>query len=134
MLIGAVCSDAVLAKFISIMKNGLSIIQILVPILLILEGTIQLIKMMINPDDKNNSKAIGNTFAAAIIILFLPGIMNLVMSIISSTGEYGKVYDSSSKKNVVFDISSCWTDAASVSGDSSMDSANDKSSKSVSKS
>lgn len=134
MLISAVCSDPVLARFIVIIKNGLSLIQVIVPILLIVAGSVELLKLVLNPDDKNGTKAIANSFAAAVIVFFLPYVVNLTMSIVSSTNNnktaYG-IYDTETKKTSRFDISSCWTAAEKENADNAMDSANDKVSSSV---
>ncbi len=129
MLIGAICSDPILARFIGIIKNGMTLIQIVVPIILLVAGTIQFLKLMLNPDNQNETKAVANSFAAAVIVFFIPVIVNLVMSILA-TANVG-VYDEDQKKTVTFDVSSCWSEAKTVSGDSSMNSANDKSNKSI---
>lgn len=130
MLIGAVCSDPVLARFIGLIKNGLSLIQVIVPILLVVAGSVELLKMLLNPDDKNGGKNIANSFAAAVIVFFLPYIVNLSMSIVSSTGEFG-VYDNTKKRTSTFDISTCWTDAERENEDNAMDSTNDKTTTSI---
>lgn len=102
-----ICSDFVLATILSIIRKSLNIIQVIVPILLILSGTIQFMKMVLNPDDdRNGKKSFINSIMAAVIVFFLPTLINLTMSILNETGEVGIKTD---KKRYALNLSSCWT-------------------------
>lgn len=103
-----VCADYTLATILTIVKRGLTLIQIVVPIILIVSGTFQLIKMMMNPDnDKKGLKAFTNSIMSAVIVFFLPFIVNLTMSIINVNGDVGIEQNGSL---TAFDLSSCWTE------------------------
>ena len=50
--ISSCCSDYGIATYLNIIQNALKIVQVVVPIILIIMGTIQLIKLMTDPEDK----------------------------------------------------------------------------------
>ena len=106
--LNSVCSDFVLARILEIVRTGLSIIQIVVPILLIISGTIKFTKMMINPDEKKTFKQFINAIMSAVIVFFIPVIINLTMSAISINGDVGI---NENGKLTAFDIASCWNAA-----------------------
>lgn len=124
MYFGYICSDYALAKILSIIKNGLSIIQLIVPILLILSGIIQFTRLVINPDDNKGLKRVINAFMAAVIVFLLPFTVNLTMSTLSVADDVGI----KSKSGVsAFNLSKCWS-AVDSSGVDNMDSSSDNSS------
>ena len=109
------CSDYALKEVLGVIRRVISVTAIVVPILLIVGGTITLIKGILNPDDKKTFKTFTNAIASAVIVFLLPFLVNITMGIISSFGDVGS--------NVAFDISSCWTaaDAKNISsGDSNV--------------
>ena len=55
------CNDGAFASILSGVKNTLTIIQIIVPILLIIMASISLFEMVNNPDEKKNFKKFLNT-------------------------------------------------------------------------
>ncbi len=128
MYILGICSDPALAKVLSIIKNALSFFQIVVPILLVIAGSVELAKMVINPDDQKGMKSVVNSFMAAITVFMLPITVNLVMTMISTTGDFGI---SNNGGTTAFDISACWVDANNVADE--MDSANDNNVSTISK-
>lgn len=102
----SICADYTLATILSIVKRALTLIQIIVPIILILSGIMQFTKLMLNPDkDKKGPKVFFNSILAAAIIFFLPLIINLTMNIININYEAGIVKDDTI---TAFDISNCW--------------------------
>lgn len=104
-----ICSDFVLASILSIVKRILDLVQLVVPIILIVSGSLQLAKLMLNPDnDKKGLKAVTNSFMAALIVFFLPAIITLTMNVINESGEAGITDDSNL---TVLNLSSCWTAA-----------------------
>ena len=127
LIASGICSDYTLATILSIIKRGLSLIQLIVPILLIIAGTFNFIKMLLNPDEKKTMKVFTISVMAAVIVFFLPFIVNLTMSVINVNGDVGIQKNGSL---TAFTISSCWEDAASSSDE--MDSTNESSSKTIS--
>ena len=81
----------------------MSIIQIIVPIVLIVMCTIDFSKLVINPDDNNKAKFRGlfNKFLAAVIVFLMPIIVNVVIGSMEDTFDGAKG----------FDVIGCW-DAA----------------------
>ncbi len=92
------CSDPGLARILLTVKNILTLIQIIVPIVLIVIGSIHLFQLMVNPDDKKRPKKIINSFIAAAIIFFIPMLVNVVMYMIGSNTT----------------VSDCWNNASSI--------------------
>ena len=65
----SICRDYTLATILSIIKRALTLIQVVVPIVLLISGIMQFIKLMLNPDnDKKKLKAFLNSIIAATII------------------------------------------------------------------
>lgn len=95
------CSDPGLSRFLSIIQTFFVIIQVIVPIILIVMGTIQLIKMVSNPDDKKGVKSLYNKFIAAIVVFLLPSLVNLSLNIIS----LGVDLDN-------YEVLACWNSAS----------------------
>lgn len=127
MLIGSVCSDPALAQILNITKNLLRIVQIVIPIVLLVAGTIEFTTMMINPDDNKNFKKVINSFLAAIIIFLLPVVIDLTMNAISVAGDVGITEGGNAQ---TFNIGTCWTEAGKTADE--MDSANDTESSTIS--
>ena len=92
--VSSCCSDYGIAMYLYIMKNALTIIQIAIPILLLVMATIQMIKMMASPDDKKSPKALLNKFIAALVVFFVPLIVNVVLSIIPDSFELAACWES----------------------------------------
>ncbi len=97
-MIAVVCRDSSLMGILSIVKRILFLIQIIVPILLIIWGTISFVKMVKNPEEKNGIKKIVNQFLAAAIVFFVPLSVNVLMGILGEDTNF----------------SSCWIDADDV--------------------
>lgn len=93
------CSDAALARGITIIHTVMTWICIIVPILLILSLAISLLSMTIDPNQKDGMKKIYRKVIAAIIIFLIPSILNVVMSFLN----YASVGN-----NQVFTVSSCY--------------------------
>ena len=78
------CSDYALKEVLGIIRRVISVTAIVVPIFLIVGGTITLIKGILNPDDKKTFKTFTNAIASAVIVFLLPFLVNITMGIISS--------------------------------------------------
>ncbi len=81
--ISTCCSDYGLAKILSVIKKCFQLMQIIIPIILVVMITIQLIKMMANPEEQKNKKNLMNKLIAALICFFLPTIVNLTLEVIA---------------------------------------------------
>jgi len=97
------CNSSALRAVLYAVKNMLSLIQIIAPILLIIMASIHLFHLVRNPDNKKGMKKVINSFIAAAVIFFIPLLINVVMSIVGNSSE----------------ISSCWNDANAPGGNGS---------------
>ncbi len=103
-----VCSDYVLANILTIVKTIVSIIRIVVPILLILGLTLAITKGVLNPEDDKVKKKIGTAIASAVIVFFLPFIINVIMAMISTYGGVGIRENGSNK---ALNVVTCWANS-----------------------
>jgi hypothetical protein len=86
--LGTCCTDFALATVLDIVRKFFNIFQIIVPILLIIGVTIQLIKLMNDPERKNGIKEITNRAIAALICFFIPVIVDVVLGMVSQTSTF----------------------------------------------
>lgn len=98
--IGSCCSDGTLVSLIDITRKVMEIFQVIVPIVLLVMLTVQLTKLVINPDEKGGLKKITNRIIAAMIIFFLPIFINVVMSWLPETEN--------------FQVAACWKTARDI--------------------
>lgn len=105
------CSDYGLVNLFVIAKKFFTVLQIIVPIIAILFLAVNVIKMVMNPDEKKNMKAFYNWLIAFVIIFFLPTIVNTTMGLLGEN----------------YSISSCWNNAESLykGGESTYNDGND---------
>ena len=89
------CSDVALGATLKVLKNMLTLIGIITPILLLVMSVINIIRLISNPDEKKNVAKIRNSIIAAIVVFFVPTIVNATMNILDEN----------------FVISSCWNSA-----------------------
>ncbi len=82
------CSDYGIALYLHIIKEILYIIHIIVPIVLMLMVAINLLQLMMDPDDQKKIKMsrFKNKIIAAVIVFFIPYIINLIIYLISYSG------------------------------------------------
>ena len=90
------CNDESLLPILSAVKKMMLLIQIIVPIILIIWGTISFIRLIQNPEEKNGIKKIFNKFLAAAIIFFIPIIVNAVMGILGDNTNFSSCWKVSS--------------------------------------
>ncbi|MBR1936661.1 MAG: hypothetical protein IJ842_03095 [Bacilli bacterium] len=93
------CQNTTILPFLSIVKNIMLLIQIIVPIILIISGIISFTNMLMNPDEKKELKKIFNKFLAAAIVFIIPLVVNLVIGLFGDISSF----------------SSCWENADSFS-------------------
>ena len=82
--IDSCCSDYGIANYIYMIKQALNIIHFVVPVILIVMAAIQLFKMVTSPDDPQGKKmkSLLNKFIAAVLVFFIPFIVDLAVGII----------------------------------------------------
>lgn len=102
--LGNCCSDYGLANILDTLRKILDVLQIIIPILLIIMATVQFTKLVANPDAKDGVKSLINKFIAAGICFFIPTFINIVLTVIPSSGVVSKT----------FQISACWQKAKSA--------------------
>lgn len=99
--LGNCCSDYGLANILDTLRKILELLQIIVPILLIVMATVQFTKLVASPDAKDGVKSLINKFMAAGICFFIPTFVNIVLTVIPSSGIVSKT----------FQVSACWQKA-----------------------
>lgn len=97
------CNESGVITVFKFLKDALNLVRLAVPIALIVWTIIELFKNVINPDDKDSKKKIGNRIIAAFIVFLVPTIVNLVMNLVDIGIGSGKGYD--------YNISECWRKA-----------------------
>lgn len=88
-------------KAMSFIKAILNIIRLVVPIGLVGFTTYEVIKKVINPDDRDFMKHITGRIIAAVIVFFVPVIVSLVLKVIdigtgntsASSNSLGRCWD-----------------------------------------
>ena len=105
----AMCDDYILGNILNIVKKTIDILGIVVPILLIIGGSINIAKGVFNPEDKKAVKKVVNQFVSAVIIFLLPFVINTTMKILSvandDTTSVG-IHDTGKVER--FDLATCW--------------------------
>ena len=90
--LGTCCSDYGLMNVLNVLRRIMDIVQIVVPIILIIALTIKLTQILTNPDEKKEMKKIYNMGVAAIVVFFIPMLVDVVL---------GMMPDS-------YQLASCW--------------------------
>lgn len=94
MLLLEICDSFEVSFFIQIIKKFFLLIQIITPILLIVSLTITFIKMLSNPDNKQNKAKLKNKVIACIIIFSLPTIINITIQLFSNSTYFTTCWNS----------------------------------------
>ena len=94
------CSQAGVQNVMKIIKTIINIIRWVVPIGLIIMTTLDIMKKVINPDDKDGGKKIMTRAIAAIIVFFVPLFIRLVLRMV----DIGMGRNT----NSVNSVSECW--------------------------
>lgn len=85
---------------ISMIKNILNILHIIVPIALIALTTVDIMKKVINPEEKDGQKKIMVRAIAALIVFFVPTLVRLTLKVI----DWGKPEGVGASET----LSQCW--------------------------
>ena len=93
------CDNASLQNIFSIVKRLMLLIQVCVPIMLIIWGTVGFINLIKNPDDDiKNRKKIINKFIAAAIVFFIPFIVDVAMNMVGNNMGISKCWNEANNK------------------------------------
>lgn len=95
--LGTCCSDPGLVVIIDTARRVMGLIQLVVPIILMVWGTIELMQLVMNPEEKKGIQKLINKFIAAAIVFFVPVFINFTMGLVSSD----------------FSVKACWNQAKS---------------------
>lgn len=87
-VLGTCCSDYGLVALLNIARRFFDVLQILVPIVLIVFSAMQMVKLVINPDDKKHMKKVATNVIAAVLVFFLPVIIDTVMALLPTSESY----------------------------------------------
>ena len=99
--IGACCTDYSLVSVLDITRKIFELIQIIVPIVSVIAGTIQFVQLTINPELKDGFRRILNKLMAAFIVFMLPTLADVVLGLASND----------------VNVASCWEQAKVVSSE-----------------
>lgn len=86
------CENTILLPILSAVKKMMTLIQFIVPILLICFATFKFIMMIKNPDEKGGTKKILNQFLAAAIVFFIPLIINILIAIVGEKTQFSSCW------------------------------------------
>ena len=97
------CSEPQVQGVFNIIRETLNVIRFIVPVALIVMTTIDIMKKVINPDDKDGQKKIMYRAISALIVFLLPTLISIVFWLIDvANGTSGSQAAASSG------ISACW--------------------------
>ena len=94
------CSQPGVKTVFNLIKTAFTIIRWVVPIGLIIMTSLDLFNKVLDPDNKDAQKKILNRIIAAVIVFFVPTIVNLVLRLV----DVGMGHDSNTKESVM----ECW--------------------------
>ena len=96
-ILGTCCTDYGLVAVLDIVRKFFMFFQMVVPILLIVGIAMQLIKLVMNPDEKGGTKKLTNRILAALFCFLIPVLVDVVLGLLSS--------------NTTFKVAECWEHA-----------------------
>lgn len=97
-----VCSDPALAAVLLITRNIINLVCTITPIILVVMLTINIIQMVRDPENKKNKPKIRNSAIAAIIVFFIPTIINASMQLLEGTFSLSTCWNSATKYNETY--------------------------------
>lgn len=106
--LGTCCTDYALVGVLNIAKYVFGLIQFVIPIILIIAGTIQFVQLTINPELKDGLRRVLNKVIAAVIIFILPTLIDAILGV--APGD--------------FSVAACWQQATAVSAETAFSSGN----------
>ena len=97
------CSDYALVGFLNIIIKALKTMQIIVPIILLVMLSVQLVKLVINPNEKKNVNGLKNEIIGTVIFFMLPYIVNLVFGLVPDSIEMSACWKIAQNTKAVMD-------------------------------
>ena len=94
------CSQDRVLRVFGLIKTILNVIRIIVPIGLVVMTSLDVMKHVINPSDKDGGKKIMHRVIAAVIVFFIPVFVRFTLKIV----DIGLGNDSRTSNS----ISACW--------------------------
>ena len=91
------CDSFELSEIVHIVKSILNLIQIFAPILLIISMIIILIKMIQQPEDKKLMKNLKNSIIAAVVVFFVPLLVQVTLRLAGDTTFFSSCWNSNTK-------------------------------------
>jgi hypothetical protein len=82
------CNSKGVTDVFSLIKTGLQIMRLIVPIGLILMTSVDLFKKVINPNDKDGQRKIIIRIIASILVFFVPLLIDFTINIIGGATGY----------------------------------------------
>ena len=87
------CNDAGLVNILALFRRILTVIQIIAPIALLVTSVLQFINLVMDPEKKGGFKSIINKVLAAIIVLVMPFIMDVVMNVMGQSTKFSNCWN-----------------------------------------
>lgn len=81
-----ICEQDGVTNIFRLVKTGLEIIRLIVPVGLVLMTGIDIFKKVINPDDKDGQKKILTRIIASILVFFVPVMVRFVIKLVDIGG------------------------------------------------
>ena len=97
MILATQCNSVGINNILFIVKQIMNLIMVVAPILLIISFTILFTQLVINPEEKKLLGKLKNATLALLFIFFTPLIVNVSMSMLGSSTNFSKCYNSASK-------------------------------------
>ena len=82
------CKSDGIKNIFSLIKTGLEIMRMIVPIGLVLMTSVDIFKKVINPNDKDGQKKILIRIIAAILVFFVPMMIDFTLRIVGGASGY----------------------------------------------
>ena len=96
----SVCNNAFLGVLLKIVKDGLKLIQIIGPLLLMVSLGFTFVKLMQKPDDKKLFARIKNSLLALAVLFFIPTIVIAVLNMVDESSEFGACWKNGASGNL----------------------------------
>lgn len=103
--LNSACSDYAVANSLNLLYKIFKMVCVIVPIILIVFASINMGKLMINPDDKKGIGGIANRIIAAIIVFMIPNFLDIVVHFNTLTNT----------TNTNFNVLSCFSNSETSS-------------------
>ncbi len=91
------CTGGV-GSLIIIGKRITQIVQMIVPITLLVMMSIQITKLIKNPEDKKLISKIRNSLIAAVVVFFIPMFLNILIGMLGTRNDFTKCWNSKNMK------------------------------------